>query len=242
VRRQLTLKDPFLEGEDINLVQVALGLKGDAVDGIFGSDTASAVEEWKWRVGYPKDRINSRLGLIGLAWLFGEEPLPGHFARNAKARKGKPYGAVQGIVRPLASPPGTRSEFSLVDAEGAADRNGVRHHAGKDWFAAGRSPLRAPVDGTVVEAKVRPRTTGQVFGGTVKIEAARGKKVWVFRHCNPVAGLRVGQKVKAGQVVAKVTPWRDGASHAHIELWKDRNADYRFERMEDPMRYLKVFR
>jgi murein DD-endopeptidase MepM/ murein hydrolase activator NlpD len=241
MRRQLTLKDPFLAGDDVKEVQRALGFKGKAVDGDYGPDTSGAVEEWKWRVGYPKRQINNRLGLLGLAWLFGEEPFPGHFARNAKARKGKPYASVNGIVRPLSSSPGFRSEFALVDGEGAPDRKGVKHHAGKDWFAPGRSPVRAPVSGTIIQALVRPTTTGQVFGGCVKIEAARGKRVWVFRHCDPVK-IREGQKVQAGQVVARVTPWRDGAPHAHIEVWKSRDADYRFEFMEDPMSLLKVFK
>ena len=38
-----------------------------------------------------------------------------------------------------------------------------------------------------------------------------------------------------------MTPWRDGAPHAHIEVWKNRDANYRFERMEDPMKYFKAF-
>ena len=81
-------------------MQRALGFKGKAVDGDYGPDTAGAVEEWKWRkVGYPKRQINNRLGLLGIAWLLGEVP-PRALARNAKARKGKPY-ALNGIVRPL---------------------------------------------------------------------------------------------------------------------------------------------
>ena len=48
--------------------------------------------------------------------------------------------------------------------------------------------------------------------------------------------------MEAGQVVARVTPWRDGAPHAHIEVWKSRDADYRFEFMEDPMKYFKAFK
>jgi murein DD-endopeptidase MepM/ murein hydrolase activator NlpD len=241
MRRQLTLKDPYLSGEDVKEVQRALGFRGKAVDGDYGPDTAAAVEEWKWRSGYPKRQINNRLGLLGLAWLFGEEPLPGHFTRNAKARKGKPYGSTKGIVRPLPTSPGIRTEFFYVDGEGAPDRTGVKHHAGKDWFAPGRSPVRAPVAGTIIQALVRPTTSGQVFGGCVKIESARGKRVWVFRHCDP-SNIREGQKVEAGQVVARVTPWKDGAPHAHIEVWKDREADYRFERMEDPMKYFRVFK
>ena len=89
MRRQLTLKDPFLAGADVKEVQRALGFKGKAVDGDYGPDTASAVEEWKWRVGYPKRQINNRLGLLGIAWLFGEVPFPGHFARNSKAAEGE---------------------------------------------------------------------------------------------------------------------------------------------------------
>jgi len=240
-RRQLVLKSDYLEGEDIKDVQRALGLTGKAVDGFYGPETAAAVEEWKWRVGYPKNQINNRLGLVGLAWLFGEQSLPPHFARNAKAREGKPFGFENGLIRPLATSPGTRSEFSMVDAEGAPERSGVKHHAGKDWFAPGRTPVRAPCAGTIVEAKVRPTTKGQVFGGVVKIESSADKKVWVFRHCDPF-NVREGGKVQAGQVVANVTPWEDGAPHAHIELWKSRSANYQYEQMEDPMTYLKIFK
>lgn len=241
MRRQLALMDPYLRGDDIKEVQLALGFKGKAVDGVYGPDTASAVEDWKWRVGYPKRQVNNRLGLLGLAWLFGEVPFPGHFARNAKARMGKPFASAKGIVRPLSTSPGFRSEFALVDSEGAPDWNGVRHHAGKDWFAPGRSPVRAPVAGRIIEALVRPTTTGQVFGGSVKLEEAHGKRVWVFRHCDP-AGVREGQKVDAGQVIAHVTPWLDGAPHAHIEVWKSRDGGYRFENMEDPMKFFKAFK
>ncbi|MDQ3870316.1 MAG: glucosaminidase domain-containing protein [Chloroflexota bacterium] len=67
-------------------MQRKLGLKGDAVDGVFGPDTALRVEEWKWRVGYPKDGINSTLGLTGLGLLFGEIEFPEDFRRRAEER------------------------------------------------------------------------------------------------------------------------------------------------------------
>jgi murein DD-endopeptidase MepM/ murein hydrolase activator NlpD len=240
MRRQLALSDPHLSGDDIKELQRALGLKGDAVDGDYGPATAAAVEEWKWRVGYPKGQINNRMGLLGLSWIFGEAPLPGRFATNAAARKGKTYASVNGIARPLATSPGISSEFSMSDAEGAPDNRGTKHHAGKDWFAPGNSPVRAPVNGRIVEAKVRPTNTGQVFGGTVKIQADRGKQVWVFRHVNPT--VREGQTVKASEMVAHVTPWRDGSPHAHIELWKTFEGGYDYENMRDPMELLKVFK
>ena len=196
MRRQLSLKDPYLAGDDIKEVQRALGFKGKAVDGAYGPDTAGAVEEWKWRVGYPKRQINNRLGLLGLAWLFGEAPFPAYFARNAKARKGKPYASANGIVRPLSTSPGFGSEFALPDGEGAPDRNGVKHHVGKDWFAPGGSPVRAPVAGTIIQALVRPTTTGQVFGGCRRWRPGRSSRA--SRHGVTARRTRTSRSGKAG--------------------------------------------
>ena len=46
MRRQLALKNPHLEGDDVKEVQRKLGLKGDALDGDFGPETAFRIEEW----------------------------------------------------------------------------------------------------------------------------------------------------------------------------------------------------
>ena len=234
--RQLALTKPQLEGPDVAEVQRLLGFTGDDVDGVYGPITAAAVEEWKWRVGYPATRINSILGLLGLALIRGERPFPAEFVRRAKEREGLPYSArrKRGVVRPLSTSTGRWSEFRIPDAEGAPADDGRRYHAAKDWFAPGGTPVRAPVDGTVVEAKVRRTNTGQVFGGTVKIQGADGR-VWVFRHVDP--NVAIGAAVRAGQVVAAVTPWRDGSPHAHIELWKTLAGGYDYENMVDPMRY-----
>jgi murein DD-endopeptidase MepM/ murein hydrolase activator NlpD len=234
--RQLALMKPQLSGPDIEEVQRLLGFTGAAVDGVYGPDTAAAVEEWKWKVGYPADRINNILGLVGLALLRGAQAFPPDYAKRAKSREGLPFGArsAAGVVRPLATQPKHGSEFKIPDAEGAPANDGHRYHAGFDWFSPGGSPVRAPIAGTVVEAKVRKTNTGQIFGGTVKIQGADGK-VWVFRHVEP--NVAVGAAVKAGQLVATVTPWRDGAPHAHIELWKTLAGGYDFENMEDPRKY-----
>jgi hypothetical protein len=79
--------------------------------------------------------------------------------------------------------------------------------------------------------------TGQVFGGTVKVQAEADRKAWVFRHVDPRSA-SVGNHVGAGEVIATVTAWRDGPSHAYIELWKTLAAGYRFENMLDPLRLL----
>jgi murein DD-endopeptidase MepM/ murein hydrolase activator NlpD len=231
--RQLAIKDPMMEGEDIKAVQRKLGMRGKAVDGVYGPDTAAKVEEWKWRSGFR--RITTNLGLLGQSWLFGDADLPADFKRRAEKRKGQPF-AKKGVVRPLATDTTSQSEFRVVDREGARANDGRRFHAGKDWFAPGGSPVRAPVRGKIVEAEWSNDVTGQVFGGEVKIQAADGK-VWVFRHVVP-RRVRLGQTVNAGQVVANVSRWRDGPPHAHIELWKTLEGGYDFENMIDPMRFL----
>jgi murein DD-endopeptidase MepM/ murein hydrolase activator NlpD len=237
--RPLDLMDPPLEGPDVADVQRALGFTGNQVDGIYGPNTAAAVEEWKWRVGYPAERITNRLAIPGLAWLHGNEELPAEFKQRARLRKDKPYPTKGGFVRPVATDPGITSEFDIRDPEGAPDKNGVRYHAAKDWFAPGGSPVRAPVTGRVVEVKKSRGNTGQVFGGTVKIEAEKDHRIWVFRHVDP-RGVRAGERVDAGTVVANITAWKSGPSHVHIELWKTLAGGYNKQNMLDPMRYIKV--
>lgn len=241
MRRQLALKKPLLEGDDVKEVQRKLGLKGKAVDGFFGTDTALRVEEWKWKNGYPENRINSTLGLPGLGLLFGEIKFPADFRQRAEARKRKPFmPRKNGIVLPLGTPVPRISEFTFVEPQGAPDNTGVRHHAGLDWFGPAGTIVRAPVAGTIIEAKPSKTTKGQVFGGTAKIEAG-DRKVWIFRHVVP--SVRVGERVSAGQPVAAVSRWDDGPEHAHIEIRRTntggRANGHFFENMLDPLPFFK---
>jgi murein DD-endopeptidase MepM/ murein hydrolase activator NlpD len=139
-----------------------------------------------------------------------------------------------GLVTPLGTPLTGRSEFGMVDAEGARSKDGKRYHAGKDWFAPAGAGVRAPWAGKVVEVKASRGNSGQVFGGTVKIQRPDGR-VFVARHVDP-RGVKVGQRVKPGQLVATVSPWRGGSPHAHIEIWKTLSGGYRYENMIDPVR------
>jgi len=105
MRRQLSLKEPNLEGEDVADVQRALGLTGDAVDGVFGPQTALAVLEWKWRTGFPSNRIYATLGLPGQGLLFGELSFPSDFRARAREREGQPFlPKHDGVVLPLPPP------------------------------------------------------------------------------------------------------------------------------------------
>ena len=138
------------------------------------------------------------------------------------------------FVQPLETPMTARSEYGIVDAEGAPSRDGKKYHAGKDWFAPAGSAVFAPVAGKVIEVKQSRGNSGQVFGGVVKIQDATGR-VFVFRHVDP-RGVKEGQSIKAGSTIAGVTNWQDGSPHAHVEVWRTREGGYTFENMLDPVR------
>ena len=59
----LRLKRHFMQGEDVRKVQEALKQAGIAVevDGIYGSDTETAVKEFQKKVGLKPDGIVSRV-------------------------------------------------------------------------------------------------------------------------------------------------------------------------------------
>jgi murein DD-endopeptidase MepM/ murein hydrolase activator NlpD len=247
VQRTLKVTDPSIEGPDVTALQQALNTRLRArgrspidVDGDYGPMTHQAALDVAWFLG------------IGPAASF-EQPLSPYkqkLIRNPKLRNAKQLERAGkrkhmqppvpgGIVRPLTTRPGRNSEFAIPDTEGAPSNSGTRFHAGKDWFAPGHSPVKAPVSGKIVEAKPSLVDTGQVFGGTAKILAADGK-VWVFRHVIPQVS--VGQRVRAGQLVAKVTLWKSGPSHSHIEVWKTLNGGVQdFENMIDPMKFFGRF-
>jgi murein DD-endopeptidase MepM/ murein hydrolase activator NlpD len=128
------------------------------------------------------------------------------------------------------------SEFAVPDAEGAPGPHG-RWHAGYDLFGKPHAEVRSPISGTIVEARASRGNSGQIFGGTVKVQGADGK-VWVFRHVDP-ASVDVGAKVSAGQPIAHITAWTDGQAHTHIEIWKTFSGGYNVENMEDPLPHLR---
>ena len=123
-----------------------------------------------------------------------------------------------------------------MEPEGAPDAAGVGHHAGLDWFAPTDTLVRAPVAGKIIEARPGGDSSGQVFGGTAKIEAA-DRKVWIFRHVAP--SVTVGQSVTAGQPVAAVHRWDDGPEHAHIEIRITNAGGHKFENMLDPLPFFR---
>jgi biotin carboxyl carrier protein len=241
--RDLHVTDPYMHGPDVLALQIAinrerrdLGLSPIGRDGDYGPITHEAAWEASWYLGVGSKRFGK-----GAVSVYRQKLIRHPDRRNAqqvergkKRRKEQPPS--DDVVRPLPTDPGRNSEFAVRDAEGAPANNGNRYHAGKDWFAPGGTPVRAPVAGEVIEAKPSLNDSGQVFGGTAKIRARDGK-VWVFRHVVPK--VRVGERVDAGDGIARVTKWRGGPSHAHIEVWKTLRGGYDFENMIDPMKYFR---
>ncbi len=127
------------------------------------------------------------------------------------------------------------SEFSMVDADGAPDRSGIKHHAAKDWFAPAGTAFKAPLDGKIVEIRT-PAQVGsgsQVFGGVVKLQTNSGH-VWVFRHCNPMLVYRIGARIRQGDKLGTVFNGPT-AAHIHLEIWKKLSGGYHYENMLDPV-------
>lgn len=127
--------------------------------------------------------------------------------------------------------PGYRDfAFGLSDPEGMPGPRGPQH-AAVDWFSVGLEEVRACRSGEAVEVRASRGDSGQVFGGTVKVRDSDGL-VWVYRHVEPAT--IVAASIDAGEVVARVTPWRSGPSHLHLEIWRSLAGGYRVENAIDP--------
>lgn len=105
-----------------------------------------------------------------------------------------------------------------------------RLHCGIDLKAAAGTDVVAAVDGTVKEVSV----SDPLFGAVIRIEHADGVET-VYKFITPVEGLKAGDKVSRGQVIAKVATATgvenaDG-DHLHFEVYKNNT-------VQDPADYL----
>jgi hypothetical protein len=158
-------------------------------------------------------------------------PNPKANAALSGGRENASYGVTaQGLVKPLPGM-GQAGSWGYADPEGQDGR-----HMAIDWFAPKNTGVAVPEDGIVIEARYDPRTSGQVFGGTVKVRTRDGR-IWVFRHTNPAQGIRVGMRVGAGTQVGLVAPWT-GSTHSHVELWRTESGGYHAANMLNPLVYL----
>ena len=90
-------------------------------------------------------------------------------------------------------------------------------HQGMDYAAGSGTPIVAPADGVVVEAR---RWGG--YGNWLRIRHANGLETGYGHLSRYGSGIRAGQRVSQGQVVAFVGS--TGAStgpHLHYEIWRN---------------------
>jgi hypothetical protein len=81
-RRLVVVAPPYMEGPDVEAVQLALHVDPDKR---YGPKTRDAVRNWKFHAGYPKRGIDGDLGFSGQRLLLGLDPIPPAFR---EARRG----------------------------------------------------------------------------------------------------------------------------------------------------------
>lgn len=92
-------------------------------------------------------------------------------------------------------------------------------HKGTDWAVPGGTPIGAVADGVVAE--VVPNNDGSGWGNYVRIDhEIGGEKVQsLYAHMQESSSLKVGDEVKAGDVVGPVGTTGDSTGdHLHLEI------------------------
>jgi murein DD-endopeptidase MepM/ murein hydrolase activator NlpD len=179
------------------LVKAGVTLRG-GVDGDFGGGTSAAVMDFQRAnglsvTGKVSEATAQKLGLAAM---------PAPTAPDASSVKLKVF-PVQG-------------KCYYGDSWGYA-RGGGRVHLGVDIIAAEGKLLYAVADGKIT--KVYADYPGSLAGNGVRITMADGT-YFFYAHMNGVAdGIKVGTKVKAGQIVGTVgNTGNSGTAHLHFEV------------------------
>lgn len=95
----------------------------------------------------------------------------------------------------------------------------MKHHNGIDFGAKAGTPISATADGEVVRSEM----SRGGYGNVIEVQHADGS-VTRYAH-NKSNGVKVGQKVKAGDVIGEVgSTGNSTGNHLHYELLKDGKA------------------
>lgn len=93
-------------------------------------------------------------------------------------------------------------------------------HTGMDFIAAAGTEVLAAVDGVVADIK----TDDDFYGATITINHENGVTT-VYKLVTPVKGLKAGDEVNRGDVIATVASFKglenEDGDHLHFEVYKD---------------------
>ncbi len=179
------------------LVKAGIAVRG-GVDGDFGTGTSAAVMEFQRAKGLSvtgtlSDTTAAKLGL---------DPMPA------------PKPPDPSTVKLAAFP--VEAQCYYGDSWGYP-RGAGRPHLGVDIIAAGGKRLYAVADGTITKTYADYR--GSLAGNAVRLTTADGT-YFFYAHMQGLAdGIKVGSKVKAGQVIGAVGNTGNArTNHLHFEV------------------------
>ena len=179
------------------LVNAGIAVRG-GVDGDFGSGTAAAVMDFQRAQGFTvTGKVDERTaGALGLDAV--EQP------------SAPEAGSVELKAFPMQGPCGYTDTWH-------ATRGGGRVHLGVDIIAAGGQELYAVADGTIT--KIYVDQPGSLSGNGVRLTMADGTYFFYAHMVSVADGLKVGSKVKAGDVVGyNGKTGNTNTNHLHLEI------------------------
>lgn len=93
-------------------------------------------------------------------------------------------------------------------------------HEGMDFIAEAGTEVLAAVDGEIAEIELND----DLYGSVITIKHAGGIET-VYKFVTPVSGLKKGDTVNRGDVIATVAPFKgvehEDGDHLHFEVFKD---------------------
>lgn len=128
-------------------------------------------------------------------------------AKKAEEERIKAMPEVNGIKLAIKPVSGT-----ITSRYGASSKIRKSNHTGLDIATSAGTPIKVVANGTVTNAKY----SGS-YGNLVKISHGNGIETW-YAHTNKMY-VKVGQKVKAGEVIATVgSTGNSTGNHLHFEI------------------------
>lgn len=127
----------------------------------------------------------------------------------------RPVAPAPGPTGPVAGSVGGKRGLRLPQTFTATHQtDGLPGYPAYDFMAAARTPVGAPDDGTIIRLSGRNTWSGGFGGRSIYLKTKRG--VFFLTHLSPDVRVRVGQKIRKGQLIGYVgDPTSSMAPHVH---------------------------